>query len=262
MSVQDGQRSAALAIMLIVGLFPLATATAQDDEDIDLDDIDLDAVETLADDAATLQAQAIAAAVDERWDIARQKALAALTLDTTVGTAQSRLVLARALEALGDPDAALREVDNYLGLPLLTRDVARGQEIRERIVDQLRARDRAAAHARETQQRQRSRSRLAPGVRQQRGGAIGLLAGGAVPTVMGIWFVGTDLNYATRGIDSGTWAAIGAPLLITGLAMEAIGGVILATSSRRPARSARLQLHGGVAPGVGGGMHLGLWGRF
>ena len=92
-----------------------------------------------------------------------------------------------------------------------------------------------------------------------------MLAGGAAPTIIGLWFVGTDLNYASRGIESGSWAAIGTPLLITGLTLEAVGGVILAVSSTRSPRaprSAQLQIGGGLAPDPRGGIQAGIWGRF
>jgi len=200
MSVQDGTRIVVLVACLVMTVGPWRIAQAQDD------DIDLDALETLEEDAATLQAQAITAAVDERWDVARDKAQAALTLDTSVRTAQSRLVLARALEALGELDDALREVDTYLALPLLERDKARGADTRERIVARLRAKERQAADARNAARRRDARSTVPLAVRQRRAGAIGMLAGGAAPTIIGLWFVGTDLNYASRGIESGTWA--------------------------------------------------------
>lgn len=254
MSVQEGTRILVVAALL-VGLPALAAAQDADE------DIDLDSVETLAEDAATLQSQAIAAAVDERWVIAADKARAALTLDTSVRTAQSRLVLARALEALDELESALHEVDIYLALPLLERDKAKGDSTRERIVGRLRARDRAEADAREAERRRAARSTVPTGVRQRQYGGIGLMAGGAVPTILGVWFVGTDLNYASRGIESGTWGAIGAPLLITGLTLEAVGAVVLATN-RRPARSARLHLQPIVAPDPQGGVQAGITGRF
>lgn len=250
--MQDATRIAVFAALLIVAL----SAPAQGQEE---DDIDLDAVETLQEDAATLQAQAIAAAVDERWEVAITKARAALVLDTTVATAQSRLVLARALEAIGQLEDALDEVETYLALPLLERDEAKGEDTRARIVARLRARDRAEQDAREAERRRAERASIPTPLRQRRYGGIGLMAGGAVPTVLGLWFVGTDLNYASRGIESGTWAAIGTPLLITGLAMEGVGAVLLATSRPRAARSA-LRLH--VAPTPDGGVHAGFGGRF
>ncbi len=261
MSVQDGARFAVLAACVAVGLGPWTAVQAQDG-DVDFDDIDLDALQPTANDAATLQDQAIAAAVDARWDVARDKAQAALALDTSVATAQSRLVLARALEALGDEPQALRELDTYLALPLLDSDRAKGVEARERLVGNLHARDRRAAEARETARRRAARTTLPLAAQQQRGGAIGMLAGGAVPTILGAWFLGTDLNYASRGIESGTWAAIGTPLLITGLTLEAVGGVLLAVSTRPSARSAHLQIRGGLAPDPRGGLQAGLWGRF
>lgn len=177
-------------------------------------------------------------------------------------TAQSRLVLARALEALGDLDKALREVDTYLALPLLERDEAKGTDTRERIVAGLRTRERWAASALDASKREAERANVPVALRQRRAGAIGMLAGGAVPTILGLWFVGTDLNYASRGIESGSWAAIGTPLLITGLTLEAVGGVILGVASRPSARTARVQIGGGLAPDMRGGIHAGLWGRF
>lgn len=256
MSVQEGTRIVVVVVCLAVAVGPWRAVQAQDE------DIDLDALETLEEDAATLQAQAIAAAVDERWDVARDKASAALILDTTVRTAQSRLVLARALEALGQHSDALREIDTYLALPLLERDRARGTETRERIVGRLRTKDRQAADAREAARRRTARANVPLALRQRRAGAIGMLAGGAVPTIIGLWFVGTDLNYASRGIESGTWGAIGTPLLITGLTLEAVGGVILAVSSTRSPRSAHLQIGGALAPDPRGGFQAGVWGRF
>ncbi len=255
MSVQDGPRIAILVACLAMAVGPWRLAHAQDD------DIDLDALEPLEVDPAALQALAIAAAVDERWDVARDNARAALVLDTTVRTAQSRLVLARALEALDELDEALRAVDIYLALPLLERDRARGTETRDRIVGRLRVQHRQAANIRDAARRRSARSTVPLALRQRRAGAIGMLAGGAVPTIIGLWFVGTDLNYASRGIESGTWGAIGTPLLITGLTLEAVGGVILAVSSTRP-RSARLQIGGALAPDPRGGMQAGIWGRF
>jgi len=246
-----------LLSLLILALASLGagSAWAQDGDEIDLDALDS---------AAALQADAIAAAVEENWEEAKRLATRALEMEASITTAQARLVLARAHEALGDYDAALRQVDNYLALPLLDRDRARGEEVRERVQARIGRRDAEAGETREPGTAQRDRDRAARAaipapVRQQRAGGIGLMAGGAAPTVVGIWFVATDAHWASQGVDSGTWAAIGAPVLVTGVVLEAIGGVLLATAPNAGKR--RVRVSGTVAP-TDGGMSFGLVGRF
>ncbi|MCO4773767.1 MAG: hypothetical protein KDA24_27290 [Deltaproteobacteria bacterium] len=223
-------------------------------------DIDLDAMDS----AASLQADAIAAAVDGRWDEAKSLAIRALEQEASITTAQARLVLARAHEALGELDAAQRQVDNYLALPLLDGDRKRGDEVSDRIRASIARRDRAERPPGDEPEPIRAerpppQRRFPLEVRQQRAGGIGLLAGGAAPTVVGIWFVATDVKWQQAGVESGTWAAIGAPVLITGLALEALGAVLLATAPNASKR--RVRVSATVVPRREG-VAFGLTGRF
>lgn len=263
------------SLFLASALLGAAPAWAQDGDEIDLDALDS---------AAALQADAIAAALEENWVEAKRLATRALELEASITTAQARLVLARAHEALGDYDAALRQVDNYLALPLLDRDRSRGEEVKERVEARIgrrdaeagadrerasadRERERAEAErrradqerARAEQERLAARAATPQAVRQQRAGGIGLMAGGAAPTIVGIWFVATDAHWAGQGVESGTWAAIGAPVLVTGVVLEAVGAALLATAPNAGKR--RVQVSGTVAP-TQGGMSFGLTGRF
>ena len=93
------------------------------------------------------------------------------------------------------------------------------------------------------------------------GPGIGLLAGGAAPTIVGLWFIGSDARWAAEGVDSGTWAAIGTPLLVTGLVLEGVGAVLLATAPKAGKRRARVSAAPTLAPTTNG-FAFGLQGRF
>ncbi len=241
------------ALLLLLGAGAVPTLASAQDGDIDLDAMDS---------AAALQADAIAAALEGRWAEAKDLAIRALEREASITTAQARLVLARAHEALGELDAAERQVDNYLALPLLERDREKGVETKERIARACAARDTPPSTARTTPTptpRATARPGLDAAARQRRAGGIGLLAGGAAPTIVGIWFVATDAHWAESGVASGTWAAIGAPTLVTGLALEVVGAVLLATKPEAKRRA--VSVTPSVAPGPRG-VHVGLRGTF
>jgi|GEM_PF-1654080 len=241
-----------LGLCLLCALALAAPAWAQGG------DIDLDAIDS----AAALQADAIAAAVEERWTEAKELAIRALEKEASVTTAQARLVLARAYEALGELAAADRQIDNYLALPLLDRDRERGVEVKNRLVAALRRVEQPTAPRSAPPQQARvprATGAVSAATRQQRAGGIGLLAGGAAPTIVGIWFVATDVHWAQNGVQSGTWAAIGAPVLITGIVLEAVGAALLATAPN--AGKTRVRVSAGIAPSPDG-LSLGVWGRF
>jgi len=216
-----------VVLVLIVGLPP---AFAQDD------DIDLDALDQNLEEAARLQAVAVRALMNEDWEIAQAKAEEALSLEGGIVTAEARLVLARALEMQGRLDDARAAVETFLTLPLLDSHRSRGHDALLRIdnkIDERRAR-REEERQRRRLRAQRSAEWTSEGpLRVRRGAGLAMVAGGATPAILGAVFVGTDAEYAKSGVRSGTWAAIGAPLLITGLTLE-IAGAILALGPSRP----------------------------
>ncbi len=264
-----------LAILITCCALWASPALAQED------DIDLDAIDT----AVALQSDAIAAAIEGRWDDAKTLAERALMQEASITTAQARLVLARAHEALGDLKAAMRQVENFLALPLLERDRTRGKEVRARIEsalaksgstgsndwepgaleeqhqEQERAAPKDARRAERQRQAAAQRATTPLASRQQRAGGIGLLAGGAAPTIVGLWFIGSDARWAAEGVDSGTWAAIGTPLLITGLVLEGVGAVLLATAPNAGKRTARVSATPTLGP-TANGFAFGLRGQF
>lgn len=249
-----------LAILLACCTLWASPAVGQED------DIDLDAI----DNAAALQSDAIAAAIEGRWDDAKALAEQALMQEASITTAQARLVLARAHEALGDLEAAKRQVENFLALPLLERDRARGKEVKARIESALAKGGSAGSDDRQLaapQEQRRENEAATPrstaplAVRQQRAGGISLLAGGAAPTIVGLWFIGSDARWAAEDVDSGTWAAIGTPLLVTGLVLEGVGALLLATAPKAGTRRARVSAAPTLAP-TANGFAFGLQGRF
>ncbi len=168
--------------------------------------------------ADRLTDEAVAAAKAGDWLTAKELAETVLTLDDSYATAEARWVLIQALEWEGLYDASLYELQRYAALEGLPEDrLAEAERLRERL------------------ERKRDGTwRPGAGRGAQLGPGIALIAGGAVPLIVGLSFVGNDIHHASVGVESGTWAAIGTPLLITGLALDITGIVLLA----RPTRAA------------------------
>lgn len=204
---------------------------------------DFDAI----DQADVLQKQALRAAREGNWKLARGLAEEVLTLDVSYATAPSRLVLARALQ----------QEENYEGALYELRQLERLEGVPDKLVEEI------ADLRTETEARMARAERLAarPAPSPNRDVGIAFLAGGAAPVVLGGVFVGNDLHHAVEAEESGTWAVIGAPLLATGAILEVLGAVLLSRS--RPTGSrAGLQVDG-VAFGVDGDqVWLGVTGRF
>jgi tetratricopeptide (TPR) repeat protein len=173
--------------------------------------------------AADLQLAAIEAMMAGDWPTAEQRARAALALDAGPRSAQARIIVARALEQRGAVREALDELEVLLAQDLLPQHRAKAEEIQQRLT----------ARSPRGPQPPASTPPLSPAAR--RGIGIGALAGGAAPLVIGGMMVGWDIDFASRGIESGTWAAIGAPLLITGIAAEVIGVALVAAPPKRAA---------------------------
>ena len=66
--------------------------------------------------------------------------------------------------------------------------------------------------------------------------AVGILLGGIALSVTGSYFIGVDINWQVQGVRSGTWAAIGTPLLAFGVSLD-IAGLVLLGKARRPQAS-------------------------
>ncbi len=224
-------------LLLLSGALAPSVAHAQDADDFDT-----------IDQADVLQKQAIKAAREDNWKLARQLAEEVLTLDVSYATAPSRLVLARALQKDENFEGALYEL----------RQLERLEGVPDKVVEEV-AEMRAETEALKARA-ERLASRAAPNPNRNIG--IGLLAGGAAPVLVGGLFVGNDMHHAAQQEDSGTWAVIGAPLLATGVILEVVGAVLVARSGRPTTTTARVQLDG-LAFGVDGDqVWVGVTGRF
>ncbi len=240
----EGVRRSLLVLLAAALLCAAPTAHAQDVGGFDT-----------IDQADVLQKQAQKAADEGNWRLARQLAEEVLTLDVSFATAPARLVLVRALEAEENYDAALYELKQFFRLKGLEPDVVEQGKRLERRVVARRDGDYAPAPT--------LRTRPAP----PRGAGIGLMIGGGVPLVLGGVFVFNDVHHAVQGNDSGTWAAMGAPILGIGVALEVIGAVVIAKSrpsgQARPSAARPVPRLDGFSLGYDGeGVRLGLRGRF
>ena len=168
-------------------------------------------------------------ALDEGdWQRARELAETVLTLDTSQATAPVRLILAWVLEHEGQYDAALYELRQYLALELPEAGIEKGRRLEVRLRSRLGA---------------RSRSRTGGGdillrARRDRAAAVSLLVAGVAPIVVGVGFVINDVRWARLGVDSGSWAAIGTPLALGGIALDLAGLVLLVRGVRLGGRGA------------------------
>jgi len=162
-----------------------------------------------------LQREALAAARGQDWDRARELAEVVLTLDDSEYTADSRLILVQALENERHFGAALYELRQYLDLSLSPRNLRRGEQIRKRL-DSLRSAELSAPSGSGRSQRQ---ARLAS--------AVGVLLGGIALSVTGSYLIGVDVNWKVQGVPSGSWAAIGTPMLLGGVSLDIVGLVLL-----------------------------------
>jgi hypothetical protein len=208
---------AALALILALSVAP-GLARADGDGEGDFDRLDR---------ADELTAQAMAAADAGDWVTAKQLAETVLTLDDSFATAQVRLVVVRALEREGLYDAALYEVRQYLALEIDDAQRVEGQEFERRI---------------EAKQAGTWRAPRRPGALRSQAPGIAMVIGGAVPIVVGASFVGNDIHWQSQGVQSGTWAAIGTPLIVVGATLDIIGAILIARPPKpRPSGSATLQ---------------------
>ena len=214
-----------LALLLtLLALAAPGTSMATDEGDFDR----LDRADRLTD-------EAVAAARAGEWLRAKELAETVLTLDDSFATAEARWVLIQALEWESLYDAALYELSQYSALEGLPDGrLAEAGKLKTRlegkrdgtwIPDPVRRR---ARH-------------LAPG--------LALVIGGAVPLVVGASFVGNDIHWASQDVQSGTWAAIGTPLLLTGLALDITGIILLVRPPRSGPKAA--SAHRRPAPKLG-----------
>lgn len=159
-------------------------------------------------------ALAVAAADAGNWEEARRLAEEVMFLDDSYATAPARVVLVRALENEEAYDSALYELKQYLELPLTDEERASAERLGARL------------EARKAGTYRRPRRPL------DRNGRIGLglVLGGAVPAILGGSLLANDLHWASIGVQSGTWAAIGTPIMIVGLAIDIVGIVVLSRS--------------------------------
>jgi hypothetical protein len=154
-----------------------------------------------------------------------------------------------------EPDG---ERDDGVGEPELP-DAPAG---RRPAMDSERGGDGAADRVLPREERERGRSAAAMRVRQQRGAGLALVVGGIAPLLLGGWFIGTDASYASQGVDSGTWAAMGTPMMVGGAVLEIAGIAAIATAGQgagRPRVAARLVP--ALAPSPDG-LRAGIVGRF
>jgi len=188
---------------------------------VQAEDGDFDQLERLLE----LQREALAAARVKDWDRARELAEVVLTLDDSEFTAGSRLILVQALESEHQYGAALYELKQYLDLPELSSgNLRRGERIQKRL-NSLREAELAVGGA---SNRKLGQPKVAS--------AVGILLGGIALSVTGSYFIGVDINWQVQGVRSGTWAAIGTPLLAFGVSLD-IAGLVLLGKARRPQAS-------------------------
>ncbi len=164
--------------------------------------------------------KAVEAADAGDWEEAKRLAEEVMFLDDSYATAPARIVLVPALEREEAYDSALYELKQYFGLPLTDSERAEGERLQARL------------EARKAGTYRRPRR---PMSRNNRIG-LGLVLGGAVPAIVGGSLLANDIHWAAVGVPSGTWAAIGTPVMIVGLAVDIIGIVVLARSRGGKAR--------------------------
>jgi hypothetical protein len=207
-----------LAFSVLLGVLLPSTQHVAAAEEGDFDQLDR---------VNELQQEARAAARAEDWVRARELAEVVLTLDDSVDTAESRLILVRALEQEDQFGAALYELRQFLELPLSSSLARRGERLRQRIL-RVEGANRAGMVDFRAGKPAVKRSGVA--------GAVGVLLGGITMTVTGTYFIGVDLHWKSQDVRSGTWAALGTSLLLGGLSLDITGIVLL-----RRARSADRQ---------------------
>ncbi len=225
-------RGRILTLVCLATLVAAAPAHAQsgDDDEGDFDRIDR---------ADELMNEAQAAAEAGDWDKAKELAETVLTLDDSYATGEARLILVRALERLESYDAALYELRQYLTFALTNEERLAAERLGARIEAK---RDGTYVRPR----------RPLPVTKRA---GIGLVIGGAVPLVLGTTFIGNDAFWRSQGVPSGTWSVIGTPLLITGLALDVVGIILLVRPEKIVSAEAiglaprrRPRLHFGLAP--------------
>jgi len=226
-----------LAFSVLLGMLLPFTQPMAAAEEGDFDQLDR---------VSELQDEARAAARAKDWVRARELAEVVLTLDDSVHTADSRLILVRALEHDGQFGAALYELRQFLGLPISRTQARRGERLRQRIV-RARGADQVGTFA--------VRRPQPPAKSVDVAGAVGVLLGGITMTVTGAYFIGVDLHWKSQDVRSGTWAAIGTSLLLGGISLDITGIVLLRRSRGADRRGARVRGVQG-APRVAVG-----WGR-
>jgi hypothetical protein len=205
-----------LTLTVLVALSALTAPSVVQAEDGDFDQLER---------VLELQRQALAAARVKDWDRARLLAEVVLTLDDSEFTAGSRLILVQALESERQYGAALYELKQYLDLPQISpSNLRRGERIQKRL-NSLRQAELAGGGG---SNRKLGQPKVAS--------AVGVLLGGIALSVTGSYFIGVDLNWQAQGVRSGTWAAIGTPLLAFGVSLD-IAGLVLLRKARRPQAS-------------------------
>jgi hypothetical protein len=216
-------------------LAPSAVQAADDDEEDPWEDEDTEEEEQAQEGdfdqlerVLELQRQALAAARIKDWDRARLLAEVVLTLDDSEFTAGSRLVLVQALESEDQYGAALYELKQYLDLPQISpSNLRRGERIQKRL-NSLREAELTGEPVSGRSNRKLGQPKVAS--------AVGVLLGGIALSVTGSYLIGVDINWQTQGVRSGTWAAIGTPLLAFGVSLD-IAGLVLLGKARRPQAS-------------------------
>jgi hypothetical protein len=207
---------------------------------------DFDAI----DQADVLQKQAIKAAREGNWKVARQLAEEVLTLDVSFATAPSRLVLARALQ----------QEENYAGALYEIRQLERLEGVVDRLLDEVASLRAEIESIKAKEERQASRA-ASPSVAPDRNVGIGLVAGGIAPVFLGGLFIGNDIHYASQDQESGTWAVMGAPILATGVILEVVGAALIARGGKS-ARTAKVQFDGVAFGADRDQVWVGVTGRF
>ena len=185
--------------------------------------------------AGHLQSQAQEAYDGGQLDQAMRLAKQAILLNAGPGTWLAQQIRIEVLERQGHIEEAMTFLEDYMGLDgLFPEHVAWGRETRGRLSGRLIV---AAAEA----------ERAAEGTQIRRGVGVGFLVGGAVPLATGIGFLA---NYGRLGGQAqyDGWAQAGGALLAVGIAAEATGAILLASSGMRsPVAVLPMPLRDGVA---------------
>lgn len=207
-------RSRTLSSLLLISVLSLALGVPV----VHAGDGDFDTLDRLQ----NLRVEARAAARAKDWVAARDLAEIVLTLDDTEYTADTRLVLVRALEGQGQYGAAIYELKQYQALDLPKAALQKAERLMRRL-EMARTYERLSS----------GEEGLSLDARKTRAAGVSLLVGGVSLTATGAYFIGMDLYWASKNVSSGSWALLGGSLLGVGIGLDIAGAVLIHRTRNR-----------------------------